>query len=178
MKPGRILLVGMMGVGKTTVGGIVARRMGWCYLDSDAEIIRSTGKSVPEIFATHGEAAFRAEESRVLAAATTSEVPLVVSVAGGALRDPDNRRLVRRAGFVVWLRATVGTMAARVGSGAGRPLLGDNPFEALQRLYPERRSTYQQVSNVVVDVDAVDPLTVADKVVAAWHGWKRECVCP
>src|SRR5438045_8312782 len=96
----------MMGVGKTTVGGIVARRLGWCYLDSDAEIIRTTGCTVPEIFASHGEAAFRAEESRVLAEAVTSSAPLVVSVAGGALRNPDNRRLVRRAGFVVWMRAS------------------------------------------------------------------------
>src|SRR5437762_14381613 len=112
----------MMGVGKTTVGVVVARRLGWCYRDCDAEIIRTTGLSVPDIFKVHGEAAFRAEESRVLATATTSDVPVVVAVAGGALRDPENRSRVRQAGFVVWLRATVGTMASRVGWGSGRPL--------------------------------------------------------
>src|SRR3954447_19485152 len=166
----------MMGVGKTTVGAIVAQRLGWCYLDSDAEIIRTTGLSVPDIFKVHGEPAFRAEEARVLAAATTSDFPVVVSVAGGALRNPENRCRVRAAGFVVWLRATVATMAARVGTGTGRPLLGDDPLEALQRLYPERRSTYQQVCHTVVDVDAVDPNTVADRVVSAWHEWKRSRV--
>ena len=66
MRPSRILLVGMMGVGKTTVGALVAGRLEWCYLDSDAEIIRTTGLRVPDIFKLHGEAAFRAEESRVL----------------------------------------------------------------------------------------------------------------
>jgi shikimate kinase len=171
--PNRILLIGMMGVGKTTVGGIVACRQGWCFLDSDAEIIRTTGKSVPELFAIHGEPAFRAEEARVLAEAVTSSVPMVVSVAGGALRNPDNRRMVRRAGFVVWMRASVATMAERVGTGLGRPLLGDDPFTALQRLYPERRRTYQQTADLILDVDCVDPTTVADRVIAGWWSWKR-----
>src|SRR5207245_9042525 len=109
---------------------------------------------------------FRAEESRVLASATTSDFPVVVSVAGGALRIPENRCRVHQAGFVVWLRATVATMAARVGTGLGRPLLGADPFAALQRLEPARPSTYQRVCHTVVDVDAVEPVTVADRVVS------------
>ncbi len=169
MTPSRILLVGMMGVGKTTVGGMVARRLGWTYLDSDAEIVRSTGMTVPEIFAGRGEKAFRAEESRVLAAATTSEFPVVISVAGGAVREPQNRKLVKQAGLVVWLRATVDTMAARVGSGDGRPLLDDGPKEALRLLYPERRATYQQVADVVIDVDTITPVEVTDRIITAWN---------
>jgi shikimate kinase len=128
---------------------------------------------VPELFAVNGEPAFRAEEARVLAAAVTSSVPMVVSVAGGALRNPDNRRLVSRAGFVVWMRASVSTMAVRVGTGIGRPLLGTDPFAALQRLYPERRRTYQQTADLILDVDCVDPTTVADRIIAGWSMWKR-----
>src|SRR4051794_1874530 len=163
----------MMGVGKTTVGGIVAQRLGWRYFDSDAEIIKSTGLTVPEIFKIHGEAAFRAHEARVLAEAATSEYAVVVSVAGGAVRDFYNRRLVRNAGLVVWLRAEVETMAARVGSGAGRPLLGDDPAAALRRLYPERRDRYNSLADTVIDVDGITPPEVAERAIRAWHRYRR-----
>ena len=176
----RILLIGMMGVGKTTVGSMVADRLGWTYLDSDAEIIRTTGMTVPEIFERRGEAAFRAEESRVLAAAATSEFPVVVAVAGGACREPDNRRRVRRGGLVVWLRAEVEVLARRVGRGDGRPLLGDDPLAALRRLYPERRASYERLADAVIDVDHLTPAEVTDRVVARWNqrraGQRRHAV--
>jgi shikimate kinase len=163
----RVLLIGMMGAGKSTVGRELSARLGWPYLDSDAEIIRRTGMSVPEIFATQGEAAFRAEEAAVLEAATTSDGPVVVSVAGGAVLDPDNRRRVAAAGLVVWLRAEVSTLAARVGVGAGRPLLGDDPAAALARLYPERRGLYAQLAELTVDVDGRAVGQIADVIGAA-----------
>jgi shikimate kinase len=163
-RPKRILLVGMMGAGKTTCGVALASRLGWRYLDSDAEIIRSTGMSVPDIFVHRGEPSFRWEESRVLAEATTSEFPAVVSVAGGAARDPDNRRRVRRAGFVVWLRAELSTLAHRVGKGEGRPLLGNDPAAALELLYLERMPLYRSLADHVVDVDRRTPGDVADEI--------------
>ncbi|HWG74743.1 MAG TPA: shikimate kinase [Acidimicrobiales bacterium] len=165
----RVLLIGMMGAGKSTVGNILAGRLGWPYLDSDAEIMRTTGMSVPEIFEARGEAAFRAEEARVLAEATTSSEPAVIAVAGGAVLDPDNRRRVQAAGLVVWLRADIATLAARVGAGAGRPLLGDDPRGALGRLYTERRDIYEKLADVTVDVDEHPPGEVADRVLAALH---------
>src|ERR1035441_4410527 len=121
-RPARLLLVGMMGSGKTTVGHLVAQRLGWPHLDSDAEVEEAIGQSVPEIFAGQGEPAFRAAETAALVRALSVE-PVVVSVAGGAVLDPDNRRLIAGAGTVVWLRAEVETLADRVGDGAGRPLL-------------------------------------------------------
>src|SRR5215472_4766753 len=113
----------MMGAGKSTTGWLLAQRLGWPYLDSDEEIQRQTGRTVPEIWKSEGEAAFRVEESKALAEACHSPTPVVVSVAGGAVLDPENQRLIRRSGLVVWLRAEVVTLARRVGRGDGRPLL-------------------------------------------------------
>jgi shikimate kinase len=157
----------MMGAGKSTVGTLLAARLGWPYSDSDSEVERRTGTTVPEIFATSGEAAFRAEEARVLEAAATSDGPLVVSVAGGAVLAPGNRQLIKNAGFVVWLRAEVETLAARVGKGAGRPLLDPDPLTALCRLYEERRSLYEELADFTVDVDHLPPGEIVDRIMAA-----------
>jgi shikimate kinase len=162
-----VFIVGMMGSGKTTIGRLLAERLGWRHLDSDEQVGRDTGQTVPEIFAQRGEPAFRAAEARALAAAATNDTPTVISVAGGAVLDPDNRHVLRRGGVVVWLRARVETLAGRVGDGAGRPLLGDDPAAALRRLYAQRRPVYQDLAQVVVDVDGVDARTVAERVLAA-----------
>jgi shikimate kinase len=162
-----VLLVGMMGSGKTTVGRLLAERLAWPLLDSDEMVQRSTGRSIPEIFEESGEAAFRAEEARVLAEAATSDGPAVVSVAGGAVLLADNRKVLRHAGWVVWLRAEVATLAERVGSGVGRPLLGDDPPAALRRLEGERRPLYAEVADIVVDVDHLEAAEVVERIVAA-----------
>jgi len=162
----RILLVGMMGAGKTTVGRILSGRLGWSYADSDAEVTARTGRSVPELFAAAGEAAFRAAESDALRDAVSGTAPIVVSVAGGAVLDPGNRALLQRSGTVVWLRARPDTLAGRVGDGSGRPLLGTDPASSLLRLDEERRPLYAEVADVVVDVDARTPEAVADEVLS------------
>ena len=157
----------MMGVGKTTTGELLAERLGWRFLDSDAEIVRRTGRTVPEIFASDGEAAFRAEESAALAEAVASAAPVVVAVAGGAVLDESNRELLRRGGLVVWLRASVPTMVARVGTGAGRPLLDDGPERVIPALYERRRPIYESLAEVVVDVDDLSPEEVATEVLSS-----------
>jgi shikimate kinase len=162
----RLLLVGMMGSGKTTVGRLVAGRLGWAYLDSDAQVVAETGRTVAEIFADGGEEGFRAEESRVLAEALAGVVPVVVSVAGGAVLSEENRALLARSGTVVWLRADPATLAARLGSGAGRPLLDGDPAGALRALDAVRRPLYQSLAHVVVDVDGLSVDQVAEQVLA------------
>ena len=163
----RILLVGMMGCGKTTTGGLVARRLGWEYRDSDADVEALTGRTVPEIFASDGEAAFRKVEAEVLATACSSTQPSVIAVAGGAVLNPDNRTLIRACGTVVWLRAEPQKLAQRVGDGIGRPLLEGDKDEIMTRLLTERAPHYAEVADAVIDVDHLTPDEVANGVLEA-----------
>ena len=160
----RIILVGMMGAGKTTAGRLLAERLGWPYLDSDEQVMSDTGRSVPELFAEWGEAAFRAEEERVLEEALSGEGPVVVSAAGGVVLSPANRELLARSGTVVWLRADPRVLAGRVGDGAGRPLLDDDPASALAALDAVRRPLYCSGADVVVYVDHLAPTEVVERV--------------
>jgi shikimate kinase len=161
----RILLVGMMGAGKTTTGRSVAARLGWDYLDSDAEVERVTGATVPELFARHGEQVFRDAEADALHQACASTTPVVVSVAGGAVLRPENRELLRASGRVIWLRARPDTLAARVGDGTGRPLLDDDPAAALVALDAVRRPLYAEVADETIDVDDLSPAEVVAQIV-------------
>jgi shikimate kinase len=163
-----LVLVGMVGAGKSTVARLAAERLGWDCLDLDDDIVRRAGTSIPVLFAREGESSFRARESRALADALARARPVVVAVGGGAVLDPTNRALMRAAGTVVWLRARPATLAARVGDGTGRPLLNADaqaaPPDALGRIDAERRGLYEEVSQMVVDVDDLDPAAVTARV--------------
>jgi shikimate kinase len=163
----RILLVGMMGCGKTTTGALVARRLGWEYRDSDGDVEALTGRTVPEIFAADGEAAFRKVEAEVLATACNRVHPVVIAVAGGAVLDAANRKVIRSCGTVVWLRAEPQRLAERVGDGAGRPLLEGDKTAIMARLLAERAPHYAEVADAVIDVDHLTPDQVADRVLDA-----------
>ncbi len=164
----RILLVGMMGSGKSTVGRLLAERLGWDYVDSDDQVCRNTGRSVREIFESDGEAAFRVEEKRALREALAGNSPAVVAVAGGAVLDEENRALLAGAGTVVWLDAPAEVLAARVRAGQDhRPLLGDDPAAALRGLEQQRRPLYREIAQVVVEVGDHPPNQVVERILEA-----------
>jgi shikimate kinase len=157
-----IILVGMMAVGKTSVGRRLAGARGWEFFDSDRQIETITGRTVAEIWRTDGEPAFRRLEAQVLADALASTTPRVIAAAGGTVVDEVNRRLMAQHHPVVWLRASPELLAARVGTATHRPLLDEDPAGVLERLDAIRRPLYQEVADVVVDVDDLSP----DQVVA------------
>jgi shikimate kinase len=163
----KVLLIGMMGAGKTTTGRLLSERLGWPYCDSDAQVEQETGRTVPEIWRADGEAAFRREESRVLSEACSEAGSAVIAVAGGAVLDLENRAIIRRSGLVVWLRAEVSTLVARVGTGAGRPLLDGGKAAALDRLFAERAPVYAELADLVFDVDRMAPPEVVGRIVEA-----------
>ncbi|MGH9055254.1 MAG: shikimate kinase [Acidimicrobiales bacterium] len=171
--PERVLLIGMMGAGKSTTGHLLAGRLGWSYLDTDEEVERCCGRTVAELWQAVGEAAFRAEESRVLAEATTAEGPAVISAGGGAILDPDNRTRIRDAGLVVWLRAEVATLTARVGAGKSRPLLDGGSVAALGRILEQRAQIYAEIADLAFDVDHLSPAQAADRILDAVQERRR-----
>lgn len=161
----------MMGAGKTTIGGLVAERLGRTYIDNDTQVEHVTGRTVADIWRDEGEPAFRKQESAALRAAIRSPVPSVIAVAGGAVLDPENRRRVGGAGTVVWLRAGVETLARNIRNDDDdhRPLLsGPTALEdVLQRLDDERRPIYTGLADVTVDVDGLTLEEVRERVLDA-----------
>lgn len=166
MRPERgphVLVIGMMGSGKTTVGKRLATRLGVPFVDTDAEVVSRAGMSVPEIFAARGEAGFRAEESAVLADLAGRTDPTVIAVAGGAVLAESNRDTLRAAGIIVWLRARPETIIGRIGDGRGRPLLQDDPAERIRSYDALRRPIYSELADLVVDVDGRGPRSVLEQ---------------
>lgn len=160
-----LVLVGLMGVGKSTVGPLLADAMGRTFVDLDAEIERRTGRSVRQLVADDGEAEFRRLEAATLAAVLDDEAPIVLATGGGAVLDASSRQLLRDLPVVVWLRASVATLVDRVGveGAASRPLLDDGPIEVLTRLADERHDLYRQVADLEVDttLDNADGVTAS-----------------
>ncbi len=151
---GHLVLVGLMGTGKTTVGRRLADRLGRPFHDSDEMIERSTGRTVRQIFAEDGEPAFRAIETEVLLEALADPVPSVIAAAGGVVLQEANRAALRaHAGRVVWLRADPDVLVTRVTSGGHRPLLDDDPAGTLARMHATREALYREVADAVISVD-------------------------
>lgn len=166
-----IVLVGLMGSGKSTVARRLAERLGTSTADTDDIVEASVGKSVRMIFADDGESAFRAAETRALESALTSSVG-VVAAAGGVVLSETNRALLHRSrrngdAVVVWLRADRSTLVQRAEKGAHRPLLDAGADEALERMAAERTPLYTEVSDATVDTDGLSVDEVVDRVLAA-----------
>jgi shikimate kinase len=161
-----IFLVGFMATGKTTVGRILAARLGWKLVDLDEVIVREAGQSVPRIFETEGEPGFRAREARALAS-VAAERQLVVATGGGAACREDNLRLMLGAGRVVALAITAEEAVRRARDGAGRPLLAgqSDPVAKARELLAARAPFYAR-AHLQVDTVGRLPQDVARDVLA------------
>ncbi|CAN5408482.1 shikimate kinase [soil metagenome] len=158
--PGRlrnIVLIGFMGVGKSTVGRRIAESLGFLFVDTDAEIVRASGKAIPEIFAERGEAGFRALESATLRAlASLGQSGMVIATGGGVVTVDANRPLLRGLGFVVWLNADEETIYRRVRANTERPLVRTrNPRKTIHDLLAVRRPVYAKTAHMKVDTDSL-----------------------
>ena len=152
-----VVMVGMMGAGKTAVGTALARLLGVEFLDSDEEIVRAADRSIPEIFERDGEAFFRARETEVLARLLRG-TPCVLSTGGGAFLSAANRSMIHEAGISVWLKADLDLLWQRVRHKATRPLLRTaNPRETLRQLYEARVPLYEMAD---LTVDSLVDLSV------------------
>lgn len=148
---GSIFLVGMMGAGKTSVGRVLARRLGKQFYDSDHEIERRTGVGIPVIFDFEGEAGFRAREHTVLSELTELK-NIVLASGGGAVVDAENRRMLRERGTVVYLRGAVRELLNRTRHDKNRPLLQtEDPRARLNTLFEQRDPLYREVAHIVME---------------------------
>lgn len=168
-----IVLVGLMGAGKTTVGRRLAQRLGLSFVDADVEIERAAGETIPEIFERHGEATFREGERRVIARLLDGE-PQVLATGGGAFMDQTTRDNISARGLSVWLRADLDVLMRRVLRRNNRPLLkqGD-PRATMERLIGERYPVYAQADVTVESIEGPHEVVV-DDVINQINAYRRD----
>jgi shikimate kinase len=167
LKPRRsIVLVGLMGAGKTKIGRRLAARLGLPFFDSDEEIESAAGETIEEIFANRGEAVFRDGERRVIARLLAGPVH-VLSTGGGAFMDPATRRVITARGVSVWLRADLDVLFARVLRRSNRPLLKTpDPRAVLAELIDRRYPIYAE-ADITIDSGNGPPDATASRAIAA-----------
>jgi len=162
-----VVLVGMMGAGKTAVGTALARQLGVEFRDSDEEIVRAANRTIAEIFERDGEPFFRARETEVIGRLLRG-TPCVLSTGGGAFLAEANRQLMHDVGVSVWLKAELELLWQRVSHKTTRPLLRTaNPRETLRELYEARQPFYAQADIVVESAAERSVEEMATRVVAA-----------
>jgi shikimate kinase len=170
----RAVLIGLPGSGKTTTGRRLAKILSVPFADSDELVEADAGRPIPEIFATAGEAAFRAAEQAVVTRAL-ADFDGVLSLGGGALGRAGTRAAVRSSGVpVVLLQAGLGTLGARIGDAHTRPLLAADPAGRLAALAAERAGTYAELATMTIDTDGRTAGQVAASIAARLHELARQ----
>jgi len=161
-----IVLVGLMGAGKTKVGRRLAARLGLPFFDSDQEIEAAAGETIEEIFANRGEQLFRDGERRVIAR-LLGQPPHVLATGGGAFMDAATRALIGRRGVSLWLRADLDVLVARVSRRSNRPLLKAGDTRAILAQLMERRHPVYALADLTVDSSEGSPEATVNRVLAA-----------
>ena len=168
-----ITLVGLMGVGKSSVGRRLANALDLPFRDADAEVEAAAGRSIPDIFADLGEAAFREGERRVIAR-LLDDPPHVLATGGGAFMNPETRALIKARSISVWLKADLEILARRVSRKDNRPLIaGKEPLAVLQAQAAERYTVYAEADVTVETGDAAHHVTV-DQLIQAMTAHLQE----
>lgn len=170
-----LVLVGLMGAGKTSVGRRLAEKLGLAFVDADHEIEAAAGKSIPEIFADHGEDYFRDGERKVIARLMENGAQ-VLATGGGAFMNEATRRLVRAHAVSVWLKADLPLLMKRVSRRQNRPLLqSGDPEHVMRRLMALRYPVYAEADVTVESRDVQHAQMVGDviRALARWQGWER-----
>ena len=163
--PTRVLLVGMMASGKSTVGHALAAQTGWPYVDNDDLVARLAGEATPDVAATRGADGLHMLEGFVVEEILAMPAPLIAGIPGSTITTDPMREQLRGGGFVVWLRARLDTLAARVGDGSTRPFFaGHDVLATLERLNAGREPLYAAVAHLVVDVDDLSPDAIAEQI--------------
>ncbi len=166
MKSGNIFLVGLMGAGKTTIGRILARKLGKRFIDTDHEIEARTGASIPWIFEIEGEASFRRREAEVIGDLSAQD-GIVLATGGGAVLDPASRAFLKSRGRVIYLRASVNSILARTAHDKNRPLLQTaDPRRKLEELTAAREPLYREVADLVIDTGRPNVQSMVQTILA------------
>jgi shikimate kinase len=161
-----IALVGLSGVGKSTIGRRLAATLGMPFRDADAEVETAAGRPIPEIFQNYGEQAFRDGERRVIAR-LLSEPPHVLATGGGAFMNPETRALIKEKAVSVWLKADIEVLARRVGRKESRPLLaGKDPIDVLAAQARDRYPAYAE-ADVTVETGDTPHQTAVEAIIEA-----------
>lgn len=169
-RPDRVVLVGFMGAGKSTIGRRLARRLGFAFVDLDQRIEARAGRKIAAVFQEQGEAAFRElelEEARAVAALTR----VVVATGGGAFAQDATRDALQQGAFTVWLQCSLGTALRRVPRDGSRPLAGNR--DIMRALLAEREPSYRR-ADVAVDTSRRAPREVVERIVELLEGRERE----
>jgi shikimate kinase len=168
-----IVLVGLMGAGKSTVGRRLAARLGLPFKDADQEIEAAAGMAIPDIFAAHGEAYFRDGERRVIAR-LLQEGPAVLATGGGAYMNPETRARIAEVGISVWLRADFDVLMRRVRKRSNRPLLQNPDPEGTMRRLMDARHPIYGLADVTVDSRDIPHDKVVQDALCALDRWLAE----
>jgi shikimate kinase len=174
MKKDNIYLIGLMGVGKTTIGKQLAKALAIPFHDSDRAIEESTGVDIPTIFEFEGEEGFRNREQKMIHKLTQLQ-GIVLATGGGAILREENRNLLKENGFIVYLQCSVDRILERTRRDTQRPLLRtDNPRKRLQKLFEERQPLYLECADFKIDTGILKTKTVIKQILEAYGAANQE----
>lgn len=171
----RLVLIGMMGSGKSTIGTLLSSRTGWPYHDNDALVGRLRGETAREVLAGSGEAELRRTEAQALQLGLTQPAPCVLGAAAGTVLDEQARRDMRERALVVWLDASPRTLAQRARNSLHRPWLGTDAEGWMRRTLSERAPLYKSVADLIVNTQRRRPASIVTEIID-WLGDQPECM--